>query len=212
VSFIEAPADAVLKDLVAWRESLGWPSTMSDSIEYPACLDLLDPPATPWTADFVVAHGKWTAYLDNDRDGGDPTGAAPELSRRLGVRCATAIHTPVYGPGHASTQLWLSEPDGEPPLMYVRTLTAQAEDGRWSWHESGSPLPFENSVRYKSRTIRRRFDRDLLVAYLAALGISVDDAEQFGAGRCVRRLPGPRTVHESRSAALQRLQPCELTM
>jgi hypothetical protein len=71
--------------------------------------------------------------------------------------------------------------------MYERTLAAHAEDGRWSWHESGAPRPFEQLDRYGARLIRNQFDRLLLVQYLSALGIHADDAGFYGNGIAVRQ-------------------------
>lgn len=59
--------------------------------------------------------------------------------------------------------------------MYERTLAAYAEDGRWSWQVSGVAQPFEQVRRYASRRIQDRFDRALLLGYMLALGIAVDD-------------------------------------
>jgi len=93
----------------------------------------------------------------------------------LETRAVISTHQPVTAAGHASTQFELIGPDGEPPLMYQRTIAAHAEDGRWSWHESGEPLPFEHPERYAARLTRARLDRTLLTEYLAVMGIHVDD-------------------------------------
>ncbi len=113
--------------------------------------------------------------------------AAPYLSTRLGVDCVVAMHVPVHGPGHAATQLWLLGPDGEPPLMYKRTVAAHAKDGRWSWHASGTPQPFEQLDRYRARSIEDRLDRPLLVEYLSALRIRADDTDFYGEGVALRQ-------------------------
>lgn len=89
---------------------------------------------------------------------------------------------PRYGPGHAACQLWIQDPTGPPPLHIVRTISAYAQDGRWSWHESGDPQPFEDPDRYTARRIRDRLDRALLVRYLESLGIRPDDPSFFGEG------------------------------
>lgn len=182
VSFLATPIDAVLDHLVAWRSGLGQQFERSDQGAFPGCASALDPLEAPWTTELLLDCGTWTAYLNNDIDGGDPTAAAPYLSKALGVRCAVAMHAPRYSPGHASTQLWLLGPEGEPPLMYERTLAADAVDGRWSWDESGTVQPFEHLSRYTARRVRDRFDRPLLIEYLAALGIRADDAGFYGAG------------------------------
>lgn len=184
VSFLEAPLSRVVERLTTWREGLGQSLEVS-----PADLSSLRglPFESPWTREVLLDCGDWTAYLNNDIGGGDPTAAAPYLSAALGVRCVIAMHAPPHGPGHASTQLWLLGPDGVPPLMYVRTISAIAEDGRWSWHVSGIPQPFERRERYHARRIRDRLDRPLLVGYLAALGIDVDRESFFEAGVLVRQ-------------------------
>ncbi len=72
--------------------------------------------------------------------------------------------------------------------MYERTLSAVATDGRWEWHAGGSPFEFEHQERYAARRIRDRFDRPLLLTYLAALGIPVDDDDAFGPGVIVQQV------------------------
>lgn len=63
----------------------------------------------------------------------------------------------------------------EPPLTYLRSLSASATDGRWEWHEHGAPLLFEEAERYAQRRKRDRFDRPMLLRYLSGLGISIED-------------------------------------
>ena len=136
----------------------------------------------PWTREVLIECDGWTAYVNNGLDGGDLSAIAPAIARDRGWRCIGAEHVPKYGPGHAATQLWIQGPEGEPPLYSVRTVTAYAEDGRWSWYESGEAQPFEATDRYFARRKRDRLDRALLVQYLRALGIRVDDAGFFGTG------------------------------
>jgi len=119
--------------------------------------------------------GAWTALVNNSFNGGDMTAPGPAIARELGVRCLLAEHAPRYGPGHAATQLEVLGPDGEPPLMYVRSLSATAADSRWEWYESGTPFPFEQTERYSARRKRDRFDRPMLLEYLSALGVPVED-------------------------------------
>ena len=134
----------------------------------------------PWTRQVLIACDGWTAYLNNGLNGGDITAVAPAIAHRRRWRCVSAEHMPRYGPGHAATQLWIQGPDGVPPLMYVRTLAAHAADGRWTWHTSGEVQPFERADRYQARRTRDRLDRSLLVEYLGAMGIRVDDPTFFG--------------------------------
>jgi len=47
---------------------------------------------------------------------------------------------------HARPQTFeLLGPSGQPPLYYIRTLQAHANDERWTWHENGTPQPFEDT-------------------------------------------------------------------
>lgn len=187
VGFIEAPHAVVLAEDETWRRRLGQDVEVSSPTPFPDCLELLEPLESPWTSELLIDCGPWTAYLNNQRNGGDPTSAASYLANRLGVRCVLAMHSPLHGPGHSDTQLWMHGPDGEPPLMYTRTISAVAQDGRWTWNESGRPLPFEDTPRYLARRISSRFDRELLISYLAQLSIRVDDPTWFGDGTRLRR-------------------------
>lgn len=186
-SFIEAPLDRTLDHLTVWRRGLGQDLHVSEPVPYPKCLRLLEPLERPWTTELLLDCGSWTGYLNNDTDGGDLTSAAPHIANTMATRCVAAMHTPMHGPGHAATQLWLHAPEGQPPLMYQRSIGAVATDGHWEWHEDGLPLPFENTSRYSLRRIRQRFDRETLIQYLAALGIRVDDVGFYGTGRSVRQ-------------------------
>jgi len=72
VGFIEAPRTNVIDELLNWRRSLGADLQVDDRLPaWPACLRALDPLESPWTTELLVAHGDWTAYLNNSRDGGD---------------------------------------------------------------------------------------------------------------------------------------------
>jgi hypothetical protein len=149
--------------------------------------DLL-PFEAPWTRELILPCGDWTAYLNNFVNGGDPSAIGPAIARHLDVRCVVADHAPRHGPGHEATQLWVMGPTGVPPLMYERTVGAVAADGRWEWVESGAPFPFEDTARYTARRIRHRFDRELLVRYLDALGIPADDDDAYGSGVIVEQV------------------------
>jgi hypothetical protein len=182
VGFVEADLTTVADTLLRWGQGLGQDLRVDRELpRYPQCLRRLEPLQAPWTRELLIAHGqRWTAYLNNDLGGGDPWPASSYIAKLLGVHGVIAIHQPPTKVGHASTQLQLLGPEGEPPLLYVRTLAAHAEDGRWSWDTSGAPLPFEDPSRYRARRVRDRLTRDLLVAYLAALGITVDDDARYG--------------------------------
>ena len=207
VQYVEAGFDRVLSALVEWRRGAGHQLEVSPPRPFPQVLRDLVPFESPWTRELVLPCGTWTAYLNNAVDGGDLTASASVIARQLGVRWVGAEHTLRHGPGHESTQLWVCGPDGQPPSMYERTLAAYAEDGRWGWYEWGTALSFEDVARYQARRKRDRFDRPLLLAYLAALGIRADDDAAYGRGVVVQqradwhqeRPPRTVTLAEARS-------------
>jgi hypothetical protein len=169
VQFLDAPEQRVVDALPGPLVST------STGAGLPAALDALLPFQAPWTQMLTAQVGAWTALLNNFIGGGDSTAPGPAIARSLGARCVVAEHAPRYGSGHAAIQLEVIGPDGEPPLMIVRALSATATDGRWEWHESGTPFPFERTERYLARLTRDRFDRPLLLEYLSALDIPVED-------------------------------------
>jgi len=178
VAFIDRGSDEVLSEIeTVWS---GHEIDVSGPVSFETAIARLDPMEAPWTTELVTNCGAWTGYVNNFVNGGDPSAIAPALARRLEARCVTAVHIPKHGPGHASTQFTLDGPDGEPPLMGIRSLAAHCVDGRWSWHEWGTAQPFERRERYEARLKRDRLDRELLVEYLAAVGIDVDTPDFFG--------------------------------
>jgi hypothetical protein len=182
VGCVEVPLPGVMQALLAWRRGLGaeldvWALGWC----WPQCLQQLDPLEAPSTSELLIGHGGgWTCYLNNDLNGGDPAPAIGYLARLLRTRALIAVHQPPTAVGHASTQFRQLGSDGDPPLMYRRTIAAHAEDGRWSWYDYGEPLPFEHPQRYAARLKRDRLDRALLVEYLGAMGIAVDDQASYG--------------------------------
>ena len=202
VQFLDATAAAVAQAVAELRR--GAELQTRDGLRYPDSLGLLLPFVAPWTRELLHPCGSWTAYLNNAVDGGDPTALGPALARHLDVRCVVAVHAPRYGPGHQGTQLAVFGPAGTPPLMYERTVSAVATDGRWEWHEDGPPLAFEEVGRYTARRVSARFDRALLVDYLLGFGIAVDDDAAYGDGVLVQQVVDrPRrtvTLQEARGA------------
>jgi hypothetical protein len=189
MGFVEAPHNAVRDRLIEWRHSLGAQVDIAEKLPaWPSCVEALAPLEAPWTTGLLVAHGSaWTAYLNNDINGGDPWPPTSYVANQLGVLWVIATHQPMTAVGHASSQFWLGGREGEPPLHYIRTVAAHAEDGRWSWDTGGSPLPFERTDAYAARLVRHRFTRALLVEYLNALGIAVDDDRSYGDATLVRQ-------------------------
>jgi hypothetical protein len=186
ISFLQRPAADVLRVVNEVRADATLEVASVGLL--PGSASVLEPMEAPWTTELVVDCGTWTAYLTNSIGGGDITAIAPAVGRLLNTVCVSAQHIDRHGPGHASTQLWLQGPDGVPPLMYVRTVSAHCQDGRWSWYTKGTVQEYEQTDRYERRRISERLDRGTLVEYLDALGIRVDDPSFFGEGIAFRRI------------------------
>jgi hypothetical protein len=193
---------AVVDHLTTWRRELGHKLEQRAVPSLSSVVTALEPFEAPWTREVLFDCGEWTAYLDNGLYGGDPTACAPYLSASMDVECCIATHSPSYGPGHAQTSLEVLGPNGTPPLMYVRSITAHAEDGRWSWRTSGEPQAFEDVERYNARRIRDRFPRSLLIEYLQKMGISADDEGFYGHGVAISQ----RVAYERRQMAAQQMR------
>lgn len=177
VQFLEAPEREVIAALPG---GLAEVQSRSTGATFPRSLEALLPFQAPWTRMLTAQAGGWTALINNGLSGGDSTAPGPAVMASLGVRCVLATHAPRSGPGHAQTQLEVLGPGGEPPLMYIRSLSASATDGRWEWFESGTPFRFEETERYQEQRIRDRFDREMLLRYLSNLGVPVEDRD-YGA-------------------------------
>jgi hypothetical protein len=199
VQYLKAPRDVVVAEIVKARAEWGHVIEVALPRPFPELLHDLLPFEAPWTRELAVSCGLWTAYLNNFVNGGDATAIGAALMMRLGIRLVVAGNSPEYGPGHQATQLWVLGPDGDPPLMYRRTIAAQATDGRWAWDQSGVPFDFEHMERYSARRIRDRFDRPLLVEYLEQFGIKADDDTCYGDGVLVQQ----RVTYATRTQSLE---------
>lgn len=174
VQFVKA---SVADVIAALPGNMGNATATETDLGFADALTTLLPFEAPWTRMLFARAGHWTAIANNFINGGDGTAPGHAVARRLGVRCVIASHSPRYGPGHAQTQLEVLGPEGQPPLGYIRTVSATATDGRWGWYTSGVPFDFEEVERYEERIKRKRFDRPMLLRYLTALGIPVEDAD-----------------------------------
>jgi hypothetical protein len=186
IAFVELSLDKTLEHYEGWTTDWDARPSFRELGDAPL-MDLLRallPLEMPYRRRMLVGTvGDWTAIFDNSRGGGDPFLPASYLSRSAGVRGIVAGHTPPEQSPHPATQLHLFGPNGTPPLMYVRTIDAGIfDEGRWRFETSGTPQPFEDLESYEARLVRDRFDRALLLKYLAALGVRADDPDWYRGG------------------------------
>jgi hypothetical protein len=186
VGFVELELAEALWQYERWAEAWEAPPSYRKLGKVPILEQLQEllPLEMPYTRRLLVdTKSGWTAIFDNSRGGGDLFPPVSYLSRSASARGLVAKHTPPAQYPYPATQFHLFGPDGEPPLMYVRTIDAGIFDsGRWQFLTSGPARPFENERRYGARRIRDRFTREMLIEYLAALGLRPDDPEWYGSG------------------------------
>jgi hypothetical protein len=183
VAFVELPlADAV----AAYREwGKQWESAprfddLGDAPILDAMARLL-PLQEPYKRRLLVeTTAGWTAVFDNGRRGGDPF-PPTYLATSRGQRAVAATHVPESQTRFPATQFHLFGPTGEPPLMYVRTVDVGIfDEGEWRFYASGPVQPFEKVEAYRHR-VGERLTREMLLDYLAALGIRADDPGFYAA-------------------------------
>jgi hypothetical protein len=214
IAFVELTLDKTLEHYKGWATNWDAAPSFRELGDAPV-IDLLRallPLEMPYRRRVLVGTaGGWTAILDNSRGGGDPFPPASYLSGSASVRGIVAGHTPPEQSPHPATQFHLFGPTGEPPLMYVRTIDAGIfDEGRWRFDTWGTPQPFEDMERYNARLVRDRFDRTLLLEYLAALDIHADDPDWYRGGVLVtdsgRWKPGwTATLEQARAEAAEAL-------
>jgi hypothetical protein len=77
-------------------------------------------------------------------------------------------------------------------LNVERAVGAVRDGDRWTFVDQGSPLPFEDETRYRTRRIRDRFTLATLAEYTASLGVRPLDEAFYAAPAIVlarRRAP-----------------------
>jgi hypothetical protein len=174
VGFVELPLSEAFDRYRAW----GLKVAFSELGQLPIvdALQRLLPFEMPYTRRLLVGtRGSWTAIFDNSRGGGDPWPPTSQLARE-DAHGVIATHIPREQSSLPATQFHLLGPEGEPPLMYVRTVDAGVFDsGRWQFETSGTIQPFERVDAYGARRVRDRFTRPMLLGYLGSLGIDADE-------------------------------------
>lgn len=178
-AIVNAPIDRAVAAYAAWMTRLGR-AFRSMSVEggIDGAFASLAPLSTSKTRKlFIGAGSDWTAFFQNGIDGSDPIAGGHQLAKELGVIgmriCVTpednlwqAVMWEVYAPPRL----------GGDEFSHRRALAAANDGGRWIFHSSGAPFPFEQQRRYIAPRKRDRFDRQLLYAYLRASAVNPFDS------------------------------------
>lgn len=132
---------------------------------------------------FIPTTGGWTAYFGNNYRGTDPSAIAylADLSGGLTVWVVAKPYVPRRRPGgprqgrNGALIMDVTGPEETDWLNRIRTIRLENHIGRWEFSQSGQPFAFEDTERYRSRSVRKRFDFGMLKRYLEGMGLSAFD-------------------------------------
>lgn len=123
-----------------------------------------------------TAKENWIAYFNNCKIPGSDTNLVRILATQLKVRAVLVVRQ-----DETITKIGDKEwrgfygayifrvYDGE--MIPSRSVEMVHYEEGWTFEQSGTPYPFERVDRYSARRKRDRFDGQLLVEYLAAIGL-----------------------------------------
>lgn len=189
IGFLRGSLDQTVSALATWRVALGDRPTTKSILGLRQGLQALQPligGARP--RELLVAHrDDWTAYFDCLLTGTDAVSAVGALARRMGtagVAITTAPHS-IGAPGYQGGQFGavhfeLFGPGRPEESNLVRSVTLTHDGNRWVFLSHGAAQPFEDTRRYRARTVRERFTTEMLAKYLSGLGISAFDPDAYG--------------------------------
>jgi hypothetical protein len=173
-ALVNAPVREAVAAYGAWMTRLNWRYAIR---EVSAGIDEAFEALAPLSASmnhklFISAGPGWTAFFQNGLLGSDPTAGGCQLSKELdcvGVRVCATPDDDIYPA--VMWQVWAPPRLGGNEWHYRRDVGAANDGGRWVFHESGDPYPFEERDRYKALRKRDRFTKDMLRHYLKASAV-----------------------------------------
>ena len=126
---------------------------------------------------FVETKSPWTACFQSGIDGSDPTPAMSVLAQQIGVIAMRVCSTHNKAKWPAAIWEVYAPPSlgGDPTSGYRRSVCAANDGGRWVFHQSGLPYPFEDISAYKAARKKDRFTHQLLERYLLEFGLTPFD-------------------------------------
>lgn len=190
IGFLNSGLNEATAELTTWRRELRgvakeWPLVGPLSELVPR-LEPLTGGVRPRELLIATRAPGWTAYLDCGVQGTDAEPVVSVLSQRLGCKGLVVVTVPhtldgSESPGrYGAVQFTLVGPKGDPPLRYVRVLSAAHDGHRWVFHAIGQEQEFETPDVYRARKVRDRFTSETLAAYCAAMGLHPFVPEFYG--------------------------------
>jgi hypothetical protein len=205
VGFLRAPFETVAEATLAWWRKL---QRDFEQVEiravFPDGVLALSPLQDPPTREILArtSSDEWTANLVNSHLGGDSFSWCGHLSEVIGCEAVLATHIPADQYAYPATAFSMNAPRAAPPLHTLRAVRAGRYSERWEFYEEGEVQPFEETERYAARRMRDRFDREMLLRYLASLGIRADEPTFWREGVLLQQ----RVAYASRTSSLDEVR------
>ena len=145
------------------------------------CLRRLEPLCfVPRKEMYLATDFGWTVLFQNGTRGSDPALPMMQAARALGVTAMRICITPASATWPAVIwEVYDTAENGSDANGYRRSIAASNDGGRWVFHMSGAPFPFEDPGRYAAKRKRDRFPADLLWTCLGEMGIPRIADEHF---------------------------------
>lgn len=172
IGFFECSCAKMGQVMRAWSEGAwGWQGISFDEQELVGPFDTVVSSLLPLTDTIpsklllVPTASSWTAWFDNRWLGGDQNSAIDFLATQAGALRAVRA---TCEPGHS---VIMDVHDAQGQLR--RSIYVSKDGRRWRYYTYGEPFDFEQTDRYKARSIPERFTREMLRDYLLHMGIDM---------------------------------------
>lgn len=181
ISFFSAPAPLVAQTLIEWGRKV-WRKTMKFS-PLPGTWDefLGEYTAPDSRIVLVPTRGEWSALINNDRIGGLPFSELLIVPERLKCRSAGFVIgdlTRCREEKQPYAAMFLYS-DATAGPAEQRSIGLICDGGRWEYHETGKPLPFEEPLARERHPKSERLTSEMLVRYARSLGIDLDVGDSY---------------------------------
>ncbi|MBZ9751945.1 hypothetical protein K7W42_13880 [Deinococcus sp. HMF7604] len=184
LSFLEAPLPQVVQGFGTQQRALGRACRTSPPLQEQTGNSLMRLRPLSFLGRphlFVPTDSRWTAYFNDYPLGTNMQAIVPDLARSLACRALWIEALPWQTNTEPTEALGFTvlEPHRSD---WRRSVGLRNQNGFWRFWQLGTPLPFEDTVRYRFRRRQRRFDLTCLRHYAGALGVRPFDESFYLAG------------------------------
>jgi hypothetical protein len=163
LGLIQLPVADVVRHLTEWHLEHGTRYVRTESLTSleDAFRSLLPLTNAKTRRLFLPTTAGWTACFQNGIQGSDPFPAMSFLAGRANV---LAMRVCIQRSAPYPATIW----EVYAPRETRRSLAAVNDGGKWVFHSSGEPYPFEEVPAYSAKRVRDRFTPAMLERYLDA--------------------------------------------